>query len=79
MVCIILASVPLNGDAMNDKLVHDNEGAPHCGWASSRDSYLAYHDEWGRPTADGRWVFGKLCLEARARSPNPRAKHGVSA
>jgi DNA-3-methyladenine glycosylase I len=50
---------------MNDELVHDNDGAPRCGWACSSDSYLAYHDdEWGRPTADDRWIFEKLCLEA---------------
>jgi DNA-3-methyladenine glycosylase I len=37
---------------------------PRCGWGASTADYLAYHDEeWGRPVADDRRLFEKLCLE----------------
>lgn len=37
---------------------------PRCPWAGSDPLYQAYHDtEWGRPTADDRYLFEKLCLE----------------
>jgi DNA-3-methyladenine glycosylase I len=40
------------------------DGRPRCGWATSAPDYLAYHDaEWGRPVADDRRLFEKLCLE----------------
>jgi DNA-3-methyladenine glycosylase I len=35
-----------------------------CWWADSDDLYRRYHDdEWGRPSADDRRLFEKLCLE----------------
>ena len=39
------------------------EGA-RCWWAGDDPRYVAYHDdEWGRPVADDRRLFEKLCLE----------------
>ena len=38
--------------------------AQHCWWAGDDPRYVAYHDdEWGRPVADDRRLFEKLCLE----------------
>lgn len=35
-----------------------------CWWPGEDALYLAYHDdEWGRPVADDRRLFEKLCLE----------------
>ena len=35
-----------------------------CWWCLGDPRYLEYHDtEWGRPTADDRRLFEKLCLE----------------
>jgi DNA-3-methyladenine glycosylase I len=35
-----------------------------CWWAGADPLYVAYHDdEWGRPVADDRRLFEKLCLE----------------
>ena len=35
-----------------------------CWWAGDDPRYVAYHDdEWGRPVADDRRLFEKLCLE----------------
>jgi DNA-3-methyladenine glycosylase I len=35
-----------------------------CAWAGESPDYVAYHDtEWGRPTADDRWILEKICLE----------------
>ena len=40
------------------------DGVPRCWWAGSDPLYLGYHDsEWGRPVADDRRLFEKLCLE----------------
>jgi DNA-3-methyladenine glycosylase I len=40
------------------------DGRLRCAWAGSDPLYLAYHDqEWGRPVADDRRLFEKLCLE----------------
>ena len=40
------------------------DGRPRCFWAGSDPLYLEYHDrEWGRPSADDRRLFEKLCLE----------------
>ncbi len=37
---------------------------PTCAWHGGDPLYEAYHDaEWGRPTADDRRLFEKLCLE----------------
>ena len=49
---------------MEHELVKGPDGATRCWWASSTESYTAYHDEeWGWPTRDDRWIFEKLCLE----------------
>ena len=40
------------------------DGLPRCWWPGVDPLYLAYHDtEWGRPVADDRRLFEKLCLE----------------
>jgi DNA-3-methyladenine glycosylase I len=40
------------------------DGKPRCWWPGADPLYLAYHDnEWGRPVADDRRLFEKLCLE----------------
>src|SRR2546427_4362735 len=40
------------------------DGIPRCWWCIGDPLYLAYHDlEWGRPVADDRRLFEKLCLE----------------
>ncbi|MDE2371246.1 MAG: DNA-3-methyladenine glycosylase I [Burkholderiales bacterium] len=40
------------------------DGQLRCRWCAATPEYLAYHDdEWGRPVADDRRLFEKLCLE----------------
>ncbi len=40
------------------------DGRARCWWAGDDGLYQAYHDtEWGRPVADDRRLFEKLCLE----------------
>lgn len=40
------------------------DGLPRCSWGTGDPLYLPYHDrEWGRPVADDRRLFEKLCLE----------------
>ncbi|MCV0403861.1 MAG: DNA-3-methyladenine glycosylase I [Chloroflexi bacterium] len=40
------------------------DGRSRCWWAGDDPLYQAYHDtEWGRPVADDRRLFEKLCLE----------------
>ncbi len=35
-----------------------------CGWGAEPEIYRRYHDEeWGRPVADDRRLFEKICLE----------------
>ncbi len=47
-----------------DGVVAGADGRPRCFWASGDPLYLGYHDtEWGRPVADDRRLFEKLCLE----------------
>jgi DNA-3-methyladenine glycosylase I len=47
-----------------DGLIVDEAGLARCWWCGGDPLYLAYHDrEWGRPTADDRRLFEKLCLE----------------
>ncbi len=42
----------------------DEGGRCRCGWGSGDPLYQAYHDrEWGRPVADDRRLFEKICLE----------------
>src|SRR3982751_3235553 len=45
-------------------LVTGDDGKARCRWGSTDDLYRAYHDaEWGRPVADERGLYEKLCLE----------------
>ena len=40
------------------------DGRERCGWATSTDAYVAYHDtEWGVPERDPRRLFELLILE----------------
>jgi DNA-3-methyladenine glycosylase I len=49
---------------MDDGLIEGSDGRVRCAWAGTSPEYVAYHDqEWGRPTADDRWLFEKICLE----------------
>src|SRR5690606_4727377 len=37
---------------------------PSCFWHGTQPDYIDYHDrEWGRPVADDRRLFEKICLE----------------
>jgi DNA-3-methyladenine glycosylase I len=48
----------------NDGLLAGPDGRVRCFWPGADPLYLAYHDtEWGRPVADDRRLFEKLCLE----------------
>ena len=41
-----------------------DDGIPRCWWCVDDPLYRAYHDlEWGRPVADDRRIFEKICLE----------------
>jgi DNA-3-methyladenine glycosylase I len=41
-----------------------SDGRARCSWPGADPLYVAYHDaEWGRPVADDRRLFEKLCLE----------------
>lgn len=45
-------------------LIRGADGRPTCWWHGGDPLYQAYHDEeWGRPSADDRRLFEKLCLE----------------
>ncbi len=45
-------------------LVRDDDGLTRCWWGADPEDYRAYHDdEWGRPVADDRRLFEKICLE----------------
>jgi DNA-3-methyladenine glycosylase I len=47
-----------------DGLVAGPDGRRRCWWPGGDPLYLAYHDEeWGRPVADDRLLFEKICLE----------------
>ncbi|MBX2802625.1 MAG: DNA-3-methyladenine glycosylase I [Myxococcales bacterium] len=48
----------------DDGLVRGDDGVVRCWWGASHPDYLPYHDdEWGRPVADDRRLFEKICLE----------------
>lgn len=41
-----------------------DDGLTRCWWCQGDELYTSYHDdEWGRPIADDRLLFEKLCLE----------------
>lgn len=45
-------------------LIEGADGRCRCFWPGQDAFYCAYHDaEWGRPVADERRLFEKLCLE----------------
>ena len=45
-------------------LIEGTDGKTRCYWHANRPDYQAYHDnEWGRPVADDRRLFEKICLE----------------
>lgn len=47
-----------------DGIVAGDDGIARCWWPGADPLYRAYHDhEWGRPVADDRLLFEKLCLE----------------
>ena len=47
-----------------DGLLVGDDGKARCWWHGGKPDYMAYHDrEWGRPTADDRTLFEKICLE----------------
>jgi len=47
-----------------DGIITGDDGVRRCFWAGSDPLYRRYHDEeWGRPVADDRRLFEKLCLE----------------
>jgi len=49
---------------MADGLIMGEDGRPRCFWHGNLPDYVRYHDEeWGRPVADDRRLFEKLCLE----------------
>ncbi|SON54605.1 DNA-3-methyladenine glycosylase 1 [Hartmannibacter diazotrophicus] len=51
-------------DARGDGLDVGADGIARCWWQGGLDDYRRYHDEeWGRPVADNRLMFEKLCLE----------------
>ncbi|MFC6490434.1 DNA-3-methyladenine glycosylase I [Nitratireductor sp. GCM10026969] len=51
-------------DEANSGLIEGTDGKKRCFWHANLPDYLAYHDEeWGRPVADDRRLFEKLCLE----------------
>ncbi|MCT8990240.1 DNA-3-methyladenine glycosylase I [Chelativorans sp. SCAU2101] len=48
----------------NTGLIEGADGRMRCFWHANLPDYMAYHDrEWGRPVADDRRLFEKLCLE----------------
>lgn len=45
-------------------LIEGPDGGLRCAWHGNDELYMAYHDhEWGRPVADDRRLFEKVCLE----------------
>src|SRR3954452_11739860 len=50
--------------AENTGLLAGPDGVERCFWHGNLPDYLHYHDnEWGRPVADDRRLFEKICLE----------------
>lgn len=49
---------------MDDGVVRGEDGRRRCWWPGGDPLYQVYHDgEWGRPSADDRRLFEKICLE----------------
>ena len=50
--------MPIDGIAIGE------DGLARCWWSDGDPLYRSYHDtEWGRPVADDRRLFEKICLE----------------
>ncbi len=50
--------------AHRDGVIVGKDGKARCFWGEGSPEYVAYHDqEWGRPVADDRRLFEKICLE----------------
>ncbi len=48
----------------NPGVLEGPDGRTRCFWHGNLPDYLHYHDhEWGRPVADDRRLFEKICLE----------------
>ncbi|TPW25909.1 DNA-3-methyladenine glycosylase I [Pararhizobium mangrovi] len=48
----------------SDGLIEGPDGRARCFWHGGDGEYMRYHDEeWGRPVADDRRLFEKICLE----------------
>src|SRR5947207_15068740 len=53
---------PMSQDSTG--MLVDGDGVARCWWCAGDPLYQQYHDvEWGRPVADDRRLFEKLCLE----------------
>lgn len=51
-------------DNLPDGLIRGDDGKVRCWWHGNLPDYLHYHDhEWGRPQADDKILFEKICLE----------------
>ena len=51
--------------ATRDALSEGPDGRQRCGWATSTEDYVRYHDEeWGRPVTDDRALYERVTLEA---------------
>lgn len=49
---------------MSTGLIEGADGRARCAWHGGLPDYQHYHDrEWGRPVADDRRLFEKICLE----------------
>ncbi len=47
-----------------DGIITGPDGVDRCFWHGNLPDYIHYHDhEWGRPVADDRRLFEKICLE----------------
>ena len=47
-----------------DGILQGADGRGRCAWSGADALYQKYHDEeWGRPVADDRRLFEKICLE----------------
>jgi len=56
--------MPLDEGLIETGLSVGADGKTRCRWPGTDELYLTYHDrEWGRPVAEDRRLFEKLCLE----------------
>ena len=47
-----------------DGIITGPDGVDRCFWHGNLPDYIHYHDyEWGRPVADDRRLYEKICLE----------------